>query len=160
MESGAVLMEHMSIFAEQRKVRDLLREYLRRVILERPVDPVSFLLEEIRDRPYLPTKTDLDLDNRSPAEQTMHLDLRSVETKTKLLSDLFYLYADPEGRVDRGHILVAFADDPAVLLTRFPRHAIDIPKAIEHIDSTDGFIDWPRFAKACLSALSVPGSSS
>lgn len=37
----------MSIFADQNDLKAMLQEYMRRVVLAKPDDPLSFLLEEI-----------------------------------------------------------------------------------------------------------------
>ena len=49
---SAVLMEEMSIFADQNQVKAILHEYLRRILLEKPADPISFLINEIKTNPY------------------------------------------------------------------------------------------------------------
>mmetsp|Transcript_2083 Transcript_2083/g.6172 ORF Transcript_2083/g.6172 Transcript_2083/m.6172 type:complete len:159 (+) Transcript_2083:37-513(+) len=152
---SAELMEDMSIFAAQRQVQELLQEYLRRVILQRPSDVVAFLIDEIKQRPYVPTK------GEAPESQDEDAcDLRSVETKRRTLKQLFDRYSSDD-RLDRAKLLVALAEDPSVLLSLFPRHAQDLPAALEAIDlPRDGLMTWPQFSHAALACLAKPGSSS
>mmetsp|Transcript_12873 Transcript_12873/g.19292 ORF Transcript_12873/g.19292 Transcript_12873/m.19292 type:complete len:162 (-) Transcript_12873:39-524(-) len=152
------LMEHMSIFCEQSKVRALLQEYMRRIILERPDDPIGFLIEEIQKNPYQPKPEEIAIDNRTTEEQAKGMDTRSVEEKVTLLRQLFAPYAN-SGHVDRGAILVGLKSKPSVLLEYFPRHATDILRCIETIPAQpDGrSVSWEAFLEATLDCLSKPG---
>lgn len=38
-------------YAKLHRVKDVLQEYLRRVIVEQPEDPITFLIQTIRDSP-------------------------------------------------------------------------------------------------------------
>ena len=61
--------------------------------------------------------------------------------------------------MDRGELLVAFAENPTLLLQAFPRHAQDLPKAIETVPALKGRMEWKDFCNAGLLCLSCPGSS-
>lgn len=46
-------------YAEQYQVKDMLQEYLKRVILAKPRNPVEFLIKTIQENPYtLPENND------------------------------------------------------------------------------------------------------
>ena len=147
MES-AELMEHISIFCEQSKVKALLQEYMRRIILEQPEDPVSFLIDQIKDNPY------------SPAHAKC-IDNRSEETKLMLLRKLFEPHAIA-GIVDRAKILLGLQAKPSVLLEYFPMHAKDIIECTESIPAEEDncSISWKAFSEATLLCLSKPGLGS
>ncbi|KAJ1451369.1 hypothetical protein M885DRAFT_620847 [Pelagophyceae sp. CCMP2097] len=157
--ASARLMEHMSIFASETQIKALLSEYMRRVVLQQPADPVQFLIDEITRNPFHPpalTKAD---DRRSAAEQMACLDLRPVQLKTQLLRGLFDAF-EKDGLVDRGALLVAFNENPTLLLTKFPRHASDLPRCIEALAAdAKGCLDWGTFSEALLQCVNAPGSS-
>jgi hypothetical protein len=43
-------------YAKKTELKTLMQEYLKRVILNKPDDPVKFLLQTIRDNPFTPPK--------------------------------------------------------------------------------------------------------
>ena len=63
----------------------MLHEYLRRVLLNKPEDPISFLMDEIkRDAFVIPTLKPM-ADDRSEEEKAKYIDARPVEEKMALL---------------------------------------------------------------------------
>ena len=82
---SAVLSEEMSIFADQTHVKEMLHEYLRRVLLSKPDDPISFLMEEIKKDPFVIPTLAAATDNRSEEEKAKYVDARPVEEKMSLL---------------------------------------------------------------------------
>ncbi|KAJ8610020.1 hypothetical protein CTAYLR_006649 [Chrysophaeum taylorii] len=146
MADSAELMEHMSIFADQHNVKTLLKEYMRRVVVERPQDPITFLITQIRSNPYVPEETEVDVDSRSPEEKRRCVDYRPVQIKLELLRQIFNQFAERSGQLNRGKFLVwlfpsyacveivrtkvALRAKPALLLEAFPRHAKDIPRHV------------------------------
>jgi len=165
---SAEVMEHMSIFTEQRQVRELLQEYLRRIVKEQPTDPISFLIAEIKEvsvhfavlpkslftqRPFV-VKPVKEAECLRPAEK--RLDLRAVDTKKKLLREIFDRFA-VANVVDRAKILIAFAKEPQILLETFPKHAKDLPTCLEKVDTSN--LTWNDFESATLNCLAKPATN-
>ena len=149
----------MSIFADQSAIKALLQEYMKRVVTKKPADPVAFLIAEITKNPYVPEGKPVAVEARSVKEQEVCLDIRSLNTKKKLLRGIFDTFAK-EGSVNRGQLLVALNDNPTILLKAFPRHAKDLPRCIENMDAPrSGDIPWKVFCNKALLCLSQPGSS-
>lgn len=40
-------------YVDRYEIKEMLKEYLKRVVLEKPNDPLQFLIETIRDKPYI-----------------------------------------------------------------------------------------------------------
>ncbi|KAK7253914.1 hypothetical protein SO694_00003416 [Aureococcus anophagefferens] len=140
--ASAQLMEHMSIFAEQSSIKALLQEYMKRVVLTKPDDPVAFLIKEIKENPHVPEGKTLEPDMRSAKEQESCLDVRALNTKKKLLRGIFDAHKKDD-TVNRGELLVALSENPTILLEAFPRHATDLPRCIELMDAPrSGEITW------------------
>lgn len=125
------LPQHMSIFADKTRIKSLLQEYMRRIVLHRPADPVSFLLSEISEvrrpkvppsfaiftliffglvqHPFSPDTNPVHVDARSDAQKRAWLDTRPVHVKVELLRKLFNEYADKSGNLNRGKFLVRYS---------------------------------------------------
>ena len=74
-----------SIFADQTHVKEMLHEYLRRVLLNKPDDPISFLMDEIKRNPFvIPTLSAMP-DDRPEEEKAKYIDARPIEEKMSLL---------------------------------------------------------------------------
>lgn len=41
-------------YAQEKQIKELLQEYLKRVILTKPEDPLKFLIQTIRENPHVP----------------------------------------------------------------------------------------------------------
>lgn len=41
-------------YAEKYQIKELLQEYMKRIILERPKEPVKFMLKQVTENPYTP----------------------------------------------------------------------------------------------------------
>ena len=41
-------------YAEKYQIKELLQEYMKRIILERPKEPVKFFLKQVTENPYTP----------------------------------------------------------------------------------------------------------
>ena len=137
-----------------------MQEYLRRVVLEKPDDPVDFLLKELKANPFVPPPIEEEEDGRSESEKAKFLDLRRDETKMDLLRALFDLFDQKgTGFVVRAELLVAFREQPGLLLERFPKHCTEIPAALEKIDcgNKEGKINWEIFSDGLMEALTLPG---
>ena len=47
-------LDDLSKFAYDSSIADLLKEYLDRVVTSKPDDPVSFLIKQIEETPFVP----------------------------------------------------------------------------------------------------------
>ena len=74
-------MEEMSIYALKAGVKELLEEYLKRVLLEKPKDPLQYLIEEIKNNPFVVSPQEEVVDTRPDEEKKKFHDLRRDETK-------------------------------------------------------------------------------
>ena len=73
------LMHEMSIWATQHRPKLILTEYMRRLVLAQPPDPLEFLKNEIRTNPVVPGPYNIEEpDTRPVAEQEKRLDLRAT----------------------------------------------------------------------------------
>jgi len=151
------LMEEMSIYAMKAQVKELLQEYLRRVALEKPADPIGYLIAEIKERPFVPPPPVESVDRRSEAEKAKWLDLRRDETKMDALRVVFDKFdVRGAGKVSRSQILVAFKADKSLLLENFPKHVNELPKALELLDcgNKEGMVSWDLFCEGLMICLS------
>ncbi len=41
-------------YAEEKQLKSLMKEYCKRLIVDKPKDPISYLIESIEKRPYKP----------------------------------------------------------------------------------------------------------
>ena len=78
---AAPLMEEMSIYALKAGVKELLEEYLKRVLVEKPKDPLQYLIEEIKNNPFVVSPQEEVVDTRPDEEKKKFHDLRRDETK-------------------------------------------------------------------------------
>jgi hypothetical protein len=153
-------MEEMSIFAMKVQAKELLSEYLRRVVLEKPDDPIAFLVNEIKTNPHVPPPVEDQPDGRSEEEKAKFLDLRRDETKMDLLREIFDRFdSRKNGKVPRSKVLVAFKTEKSLLLEKFPKHVVELPRALERMEcgNKEGLLAWPAFSNGCMSCLAGPG---
>mmetsp|Transcript_21206 Transcript_21206/g.25071 ORF Transcript_21206/g.25071 Transcript_21206/m.25071 type:complete len:171 (-) Transcript_21206:292-804(-) len=154
------LMEEMSIFAVKTQVKELLQEYLRRVLLEKPDDPIDFLINDITENPFVPPAPKEEIDLRTDEEKSKFYDLRRDETKMDLLKEIFDMF-DPKatGTLARAEVLVAFKSDKSLLLEKFPKHVTELPRALERMDcgNKQGNISWKLFSEGLMICLAGPG---
>ena len=152
-----VLMEEMSLYAEQMQIKPLLQQYLQRLVLAKPLDPIAFLIDEINNEPIRPV---LPLPPVDPNPEVALLDLRRPVTKLALLKGVYGQFdeSDGKGLVNRAVMLVALQKTPKVLLETFPKHSKALPAAIERMRVTkDGNLTWDEFSTAALECLACPG---
>lgn len=152
------LMHEMSIYATQARPKILLQEYFRRLVLAQPKDPIKFLQNEIRDNPVVPDPFPDDIDERSIAEQEKRLDVRSLATKKACLKTVFDRFVKDD-KCKLASMLIVFEEDPTILLEACPKHARDLPLALEKVSVEGGLFDWKTFCDAGLLCLSQPGAS-
>lgn len=41
-------------YAEQHKIKEILQEYLRRLVMDKPADPLEYLIKTIQENPFEP----------------------------------------------------------------------------------------------------------
>lgn len=49
-----IIINDICDYAKEKKVKELLQEYLKRIIVQKPQDPLAFLLETIKEKPFTP----------------------------------------------------------------------------------------------------------
>lgn len=49
------IIESICSYAEQYKIKEILQEYLKRLVVEKPADPLNFLIKTIQENPHEPT---------------------------------------------------------------------------------------------------------
>ena len=154
------LMHEMSIWATQHRPKLILTEYMRRLVLAQPPDPLEFLKNEIRTNPVVPGPYNIEeTDERPIAEQEKRLDVRSLNTKKAALRRVFDRFANKEGLVKVAKLLVDCEENPTILLEACPKHARDLPLALEKVVTEGGLMDWAAFRDCGLQCMSGPGLS-
>ena len=51
-EAHETIINEICDYVDRYEIKEMLKEYLKRVVLEKPKDPLQFLIETIRDKPY------------------------------------------------------------------------------------------------------------
>ena len=54
IEGNQEIINEICDYCEEHEIKALLGEYLKRVILAKPKDPIKFLLKSIQDHPFDP----------------------------------------------------------------------------------------------------------
>ena len=93
-------------------------------------------------------------DNRPIAEQEKRLDVRSLNTKKAALRRVFDRFANKEGLVKVAKLLVDCEENPTILLEACPKHARDLPLALERVVTDGGLMDWAAFRDCGLLCMS------
>ena len=66
-------------YATQNQVRDMLQEYMRRLIVEQPKEPLKFLIKEITENPFVITPKDgADAEEKQAAQVCIVFSLPSL----------------------------------------------------------------------------------
>ena len=52
-EAHDTIIEEICDYVDRYEIKEMLKEYLKRVVLEKPNDPLQFLIQTIRDKPYI-----------------------------------------------------------------------------------------------------------
>jgi hypothetical protein len=58
MEQNKDIIEGICEYAESKQIKELLSEYLRRLVIKQPEDPIMFLLDSISTDPFVVNKGD------------------------------------------------------------------------------------------------------
>ena len=56
MESNDTVVDSICQYAEEKEIHALLKEYMRRLIVEQPRDPLKYLISSIEEKPYVVKK--------------------------------------------------------------------------------------------------------
>eukprot|EP00616_Rhizochromulina_sp_CCMP1243_P017074 CAMPEP_0118994156 /NCGR_PEP_ID=MMETSP1173-20130426/56351_1 /TAXON_ID=1034831 /ORGANISM="Rhizochromulina marina cf, Strain CCMP1243" /LENGTH=175 /DNA_ID=CAMNT_0006945423 /DNA_START=36 /DNA_END=563 /DNA_ORIENTATION=+ len=159
-QKSAVLMEEMSIFADRFQVKEVLQEYLRRVLLAQPTDPIAFLINEIKTNPHTPAAISRPVDERGEDVKAKYMEHREEGEQVVLLKQLFDVF-DPKGTgyAKRAEILVGMKEKPTLFLETFPMHFQEIYQCVEDMEcgSKDGIVSWDQFSAELLTCLKAPG---
>ncbi len=51
-------IDHICTYAEQHKIKAILQEYLRRLVVDKPADPLSYLIKTVQENPFEPPADD------------------------------------------------------------------------------------------------------
>lgn len=52
-EAHETIIDEICEYVDRYEIKEMLKEYLKRVVLEKPNDPLQFLIQTIRDKPYI-----------------------------------------------------------------------------------------------------------
>lgn len=129
-----------------------MQTYMRRVILEQPEDPLSFLIRSIRDDPYTPAQAAAaaaeasrrttasgvvievvdDGSSNHPPKHFSEMDLRRPKTKYNAAGALFDIVDTKKtGTLLSAELIVYLRQNEDALLRFFPKHRHVIIPALE-----------------------------
>ena len=81
--------------------------------------------------------------------------------QTELLKDVWEKFdVANKGEVLRAEMLVAFSQEPGILLEKFPRHVTEIQQCLEMLDCVEkkeGVLSWETFSTGVMRCLEQPG---
>ncbi len=52
-EQQNAIIDGICDYVERYEIKEMLKEYLKRVVLEKPADPLAFLIQTIKEKPYI-----------------------------------------------------------------------------------------------------------
>ena len=52
-ERNSKVINDICEYSEEYQIKQMLQEYLKRIIVEKPANPVEFLIETIRSKPFV-----------------------------------------------------------------------------------------------------------
>ena len=61
------IIEEICGYAEKYKIREMMQDYMKRLVLEQPKEPLKWLIKEITDKPYPTPKVE---EEAAEAEET------------------------------------------------------------------------------------------
>ena len=128
-----VAIEKVAAYADKMDISGMLQEYMSRLVLEKPSNPIEFLIAEIERNPYQSTSPSPPTDFRPEEEKTRHYDLRRPSTKQKAIYELFCEAGEKEGSVSRTEVLMWGRHNSNHLRSLFPSHHSDILKVREFL---------------------------
>jgi len=155
-----ILMEEMALYAEKYNIQGMMKHYMSQLVLQKPSDPLQFLIDEIKHRPFIPEEVKLPEDLRPPAEKRKYMDTRPQPEKENLLIELFEHFCKngDTSKVRKAKMLVLLRKHHHLILERFPKHFHEMVRYIEMVPAdTFGNITKDSFLEYCLKCLSGPG---
>jgi hypothetical protein len=54
MNANDKVVDEICKYAEEKEIHSLLKEYMRRLVVEQPREPLKFLISSIAEKPYVP----------------------------------------------------------------------------------------------------------
>jgi hypothetical protein len=69
IEGNEEIINEICSYAEEHHIKELLGEYLKRIVLEKPQDPVKFLLKSIQENPFDYTKSNAENNNTNSSRK-------------------------------------------------------------------------------------------
>ena len=131
------LMHEMSIWATQHRPKLILTEYMRRLVLAQPPDPLEFLKSQHGSNPSCPGLIILRSRTRGRSRSRRSGWTCRLNTKKASLRRVFDRFANKEGLVKVAKLLVDCEENPTILLEACPKHARDLPLALEKVVTVD-----------------------
>ncbi len=64
IEGNQEIINEICDYCEEQQVKALLGEYLKRIVLAKPKDPIKFLLKSIQEDPYDPKEAQTQSQNQ------------------------------------------------------------------------------------------------
>jgi len=61
MDRNEAVVNEICSYAEDKDIHGLLKEYMRRLIVEQPDEPLKFLIASITENPYVPPKKETEV---------------------------------------------------------------------------------------------------
>jgi hypothetical protein len=52
VKGSQVIIDNICDYCEQNRIKELLQEYMKRLVLEKPQDPIAFLIKTIDENPF------------------------------------------------------------------------------------------------------------
>mmetsp|Transcript_50124 Transcript_50124/g.73193 ORF Transcript_50124/g.73193 Transcript_50124/m.73193 type:complete len:172 (-) Transcript_50124:539-1054(-) len=159
VSANDILMEEMALYAEKHDLQGMLKEYMKRLVLENPEDPLVFLREQIARNPYAAPEQKLPDDLRDPTEKRKYMDCRPQPEQESLLLEIFNLFRkDANETVLKARALVVLRRDRHIILERFPKHFSELIRTIEMVPADEnGHMVFDTFGEYCLQCLAGPG---
>ncbi|CAN0219787.1 unnamed protein product [Ascophyllum nodosum] len=155
-----VLMEEMVIYAQKIDLQGMMQEYLRRVLLHKPKDPIAFLIDEIKMNPYKASRRPSKKDLRTEEEKEKLMDKNTPTDRMVLLEEVFQAVEPEPGTklVSRAKLIIALRARPQILLERFPRHVDNIFAVIARMNTaSDDGMTLQEFRENVRWVLCSPG---
>jgi hypothetical protein len=56
IEGNQTIINEICDYCEEQQIKELLGEYLKRIVVNKPKDPIKFLIRTIQENPYDPKK--------------------------------------------------------------------------------------------------------
>ena len=54
VDGNQEIINEICNYCEEHQIKELLGEYLKRVVINKPSDPVKYLIQQVQEKPYVP----------------------------------------------------------------------------------------------------------